>query len=83
MQDIPSACGKDRHGSDWVVPFYHNKAFPVGIIEGHAQDTMLPWLCSKSIGLCFTPNEHNFAVRDFGGVEENITNRLIFTVHRE
>ena len=66
---------------------YHNKAFPVGIIEGNAKENILPWLCSKSIGLRFNtacyPNELNFADIDFWGVNENITNRLLLTAHKD
>lgn len=66
---------------------YHNKAFPVGIIEGNTKESLIPWLCAKSVGLGYnstcTPHELNFSEADFWGISEHITDRLRLSAHKE
>ena len=73
-----------------VLPFeekpffqcYHNRAFPLGVIQGNAATDIMPWLCAKYINCSFEPQSYGmkFDICTFdawGNIEKITTSQTI------
>ena len=66
---------------------YHNKAFPLGIIQANSPEDIKKWICSKSVNCVYNPNspknKFDFAINDVWGVNEGIVMQQLFYLKKE
>ena len=65
---------------------YHNKAFPIGIIQANSPENITKWLCTKCINTVYNPNspqnKFDLAMRDNWGNWEGITTQQVFSIKK-
>lgn len=65
---------------------YHNKAFPIGIIEANSPTSIVPWLCTKCVNCTFSPssprNKFNLSAGDIWGVGEKIMTQQTISIKK-
>lgn len=70
-----------------VLLCYHNKAFPLGIIQANAKTQITKWMCTKCVNTVFVPNstlnKFDLSVWDTWGTWEGITTQQVFNMKKE
>lgn len=66
---------------------YHNKAFPLGIIQANSPVDIKKWVCSKSVNCVYTPsspkNKFDFAINDVWGQKEGLMVQQLFYLKKD
>ena len=66
---------------------YHNKAFPMGVIQANAPGDITKWLCTKGVNVSFNPNsplnKFDLAIWDAWATAERVITQQMFTLKKK